>query len=275
MEMVALNYQWTTTALYSIVLILSMNMSISSESFLLSHHDDICEVNTNECARLFKELEDALLQDEANMFQMKRAFFFHSPTADPVLLRVIYNISYAKNITKAAKENKLHRCGYTPIENQYCSMEKGEMAGDNLENSVTKIQTKCDNKAENHNTFIPESLQNLTNELKQHNYTYGWTSTGVYTVFHPMVLYMMQAQAPFVALKIVHNYILQDQRSLEANTFLWDGSSSDLPTLRLNLHITNLTCIPNHDVFKTVLSEINTLVSIENSIITVKYDYIV
>ena len=96
-----------------------------------------------------------------------------------------------------------------------------------------------------------------------------------HAVFHPMVLYMMQAQTPFLALKFVHNYILQDQRSLEANTFLWNGSSSDLPTLRLNLRMTKVLCTSTQAVFEKVLNEINTLVSTYSNDTVVKYDYYV
>ena len=215
----ALNYQWA----WYYCLILPVNIFSTSESFLLSPND-ICEENVKECATLFNELQEALLKDDANKFQMRQAFF-HSPAANPVLLRVIYNVTVtAEKVIRA--------------ENQYT--EGGETASNDSEKSCSAI------------------------ELKQEGFTctYGWTSTGVYTVFHPMVLYMMQAQAPFVALKCVH-YLLQEQRSLEANTFLWDGSSSDLPTLYLNLCITNsnLSCISSPDIFKAVLTKINTLVS--------------
>ena len=215
-----LNCQWTTMAWYY-YFILSVSIFSSSEGFLLSSND-ICEKNVYECARLFSKLQDALLGDEANNFQMKQAFF-HSPTANPVLLRIIYNVTVT-------------------AENLYTVRE--ETTGNDSEKSCSAIAQQA-------------------RYTRTYMYVYGWTSTGVYTVFHPMVLYMMQAQAPFVALKCVH-YLLQEQRSLEANTFLWDGSSSDLPTLHLNLRITNsnLLYISSPDnIFETVLSKINTLVS--------------
>ena len=211
-----LNCQWTTMAWYY-YFILSVSIFSSSEGFLLSSND-ICEKNVYECARLFSKLQDALLGDEANKFQMRQAFF-HSPAANPVLLRVIYNVTVtAEKVIRA--------------ENQYTG--GGEAAGNDSGKSCSAI------------------------ELKQEGFThtYGWTSTGVYTVFHPMVLYMMQTQVTFVALKCVH-YLLQEQRSLAANTFLWDGNSSDLPTLHLNLNINN----SSQNIFETVLTKINTLVS--------------
>ena len=170
--------------------------------------DDPSEISTGTCAKILNDLESALLQDEGNLSRMRRAFF-HSPTADPVLLKVVYNISYAKNITLTA--------------NAVCSI----------------------------------STMNSTIELKQMNITYGWTSSGVFTVFHPTILNMMQAQTPFVVLRIVHKTL--NQRSPEADTFLWDGSY-DLPTLHLNMHIASLTCVPSQDLFVSVLMDFNTLV---------------
>ena len=214
----ALNCQWA----WYYCLILSVNIFSTSESFLLSPND-ICEENVKECATLFNEFQKALLKDDdANKFQMRQAFF-HSPTANPVLLRVIYNVTVTAEKVIRAK-------------NQYT--EREETTGNDSEKSCSAIaQQACYTRT----------------------YVYGWTSTGVYTVFHPMVLYMMQAQATFVALKCVH-YLLQEQRSLEANTFLWDGSSSDLPTLHINLHLPYISFQDTH-VFETVLTKINTLVS--------------
>lgn len=73
------------------------------------------------------------------------------------------------------------------------------------------------------------------------------------------ILHKMQAQIPFTALRIIHSTL--DQRSPEADSFLWDGSY-ELPTLHLNMHITSLSCIPNQDLFKAVLMDFNTLVRI-------------
>ena len=179
--------------------------------------DDPVEVTTGACAKILKNLEKALLLDEGNLFRLRRAFF-HSPTADPVLLKVVYNITYAENITTAFAGN----------ETQLCST----------------------------------SAVNSSIEFQQQNVTLGWTSTGVYTVFHPTVLNMMQTQLPFSILRTVHK--LMHQRSPKADTFLWDGSY-DLPTLHLNMHIASLPCIPSQDLFQLVLMDFNTLVSVNDS----------
>ena len=255
-------FNWTSKAWYSIILILFVNILSTSRGFHL-FPDDPCEKTTDECIKLFKKFEKALLQDDTNMYQMRRAFF-HSPTADPVLLKVIYNVTCQKNITNAIADNTLHRCSHTPTKNRYNNiMENREMAHAKLENSDAKNQTNETRNKSEQSGSTSESLQNEQIDCKQRNYTYGWTSTGVYTVLHPMVLNMVQAQAPFVALRIVHLYILQDQRSPEADTFLWDGSY-DLPTLNLNLHITDLPCTPSQNILEYVLIDINTHVSIQH-----------
>ena len=177
--------------------------------------DDPVELTTGTCAKLLTNLEKALLQDEGNLFRLRRAFF-HSPTANPVLLKVVYNITYAENIITAFDKN----------ETQLCSM----------------------------------SAANSSIELQQQNVTLGWTSTGVYVVFHPTVLNMMQIQLPFSILRIVH--AIMHQQSPEADTFLWDGLY-DLPTLHINIHIASLPCIPSQDLFESVLMDFNTLVSVK------------
>jgi len=168
---------------------------------------------TGTCAQLSKDLERALLQDEGNMFRLRRAFYY-SPTAAPVLLKVVYNTTFGEKVTNWTTVEQ----GATP-----CSCE--------TTNSTTK--------------FV------------QRNITYGWTSSGVYTVFHPTVLAMMQAQFPIGLLRFYHT-ILQ-HRSPEADTFVWDPIN-EVPTLHLNMHITSLSCIPSQELFESVLTDFNTLV---------------
>ena len=174
--------------------------------------DDSVDLTTGICGLLSKDLERALVNDEGNLFRIRRAFF-HSPTVSLVLLKVIYNVTYAENFTMAiASDSEISAC----------------------------------------------SNLNSTIRLNQTSITLGWTSSGVYTIFHPAVLSVMQVQSPFALLRIIHRTLL-DQRSPEADTFLWDGSY-DLPTVHLNLHITTLTCLPSQEVFMSVLKDLNTMV---------------
>ena len=171
------------------------------------------ELATGTCAKIQTTLERALLRDPGNLSRMRRAFF-HSPTANLVLLKVVYNITYAENITEP---KDIQRCSSSSL-----------------------------------------ALENSTLELQQQNVTLGWTSTGVYVVFHPTVLSMMQTQLPFAILRIVH--AIMSQQNPEADTFLWDGLYN-LPTLHLNLHVASLPCVPSKDLFESVLMDFNTLVS--------------
>ena len=160
------------------------------------------ELNTDTCAQLSKDLEKALLQDKGNLFRMRRAFFY-SPTAAPVLLKVIYNVSFGENATS----------------------ESHISSGSNMD--ITK---PCKG--------------NATTKLRPMNISYGWTSSGVYTVFHPTVLHKMQAQIPFTALRIIHRTL--DQRSPEA-----DFSSGMAP---MNYQPFTSTCTSLH----CHVSQINT-----------------
>ena len=178
--------------------------------------DGPSEVTTILCNDILNDIERALLADESNLFRMRRAFF-HSPTASPVLIKVVYNLTFSNNLTIAADKNEISHCSSSQV--------------------------------------------NSTIDFRQQNITYGWTSSGVYTAFHPIVLNMMQAHTPFAVLRIIHKTL--DQRGPEADTFLWDGSY-DLPSLHLNTHFTSISCAPSKDLFHSVLKDFNTLVSMHD-----------
>ena len=194
----------------AISLILVLTASIVPGSCLTC--GDPADLTTGVCGQLSKDIERALLKDEGNLFRIRRAFI-HSPTASPVLLKVVYNVTYGENFTMAVASN------VPPCFSQHL---------------------------------------NSTIELNETNITLGWTSSGVYTLFHPAVLSVMQVQTPFAFLRIIHHTLI-DQRSPHADTFLWDGSY-DLPSLHLNLHIDFLTCLPPQEVFESLLMDLNTLV---------------
>ena len=172
-----------------------------------------CDDPAGEVARikLTKNLESILLH-EANLYELRRAFYY-SPTAAPVLIKVVYNITHRKSV----------------------AADSGEPCSDN-----------------------DSSRSNSTTEFESKNITYGLTLSGVYTLFHPLVLNAMQAQLPFAAMRVVH--LMLDGRSPEADTFLWDGSY-ELPQLHLNLNITSLDCVPSQTLLESALKDINTLVS--------------
>lgn len=169
------------------------------------------------CYKLFQGLEDALYEDKGNTYRLRKAFFY-APNARPVLMKVIYNVTFAANITSM-------------IDSDYC---------DNASSARIKLSP-------NETTVI-----------------YGWTSNGIFTVVHPLVVNFMQMQLPFVLLRIFY-YVLDSERGPEAQTFLWDGTY-ELPTLQINLPITTLPCIPNKDTFTSALKDFNSLVSPYNNI---------
>lgn len=196
-----------STSAWSVVVMLTVVFFHSGGHCLTC--DDPMELTTGVCGKLSKDFERALLEDEGNLFRIRR-LFFHSPTASPVLIKVVYNITFGLNFTA-----------------KHCS---GEI------------------------------LNSTISDFKQKNITLGWTSSGVYAWFHPTVLSVMQVQSPFAFLRIIH-LTLPEQRSLEAESFLWDGSY-DLPTLYLNLHVTSLMCVPSEEMLESVIEDLNTLVKL-------------
>ena len=53
----------------------------------------------------FESLQNALIQDNTNLYRSRKAFFY-APSADPTLLKVKYSITFAENIS----ENVLPHC---------------------------------------------------------------------------------------------------------------------------------------------------------------------
>ena len=70
-----------------------------SEASKLSTCDIASELTTGTCAQFSKDLEKAVLNDDGNLYQLRRAFFY-SPTAAPVLLKVVYNVTFSEYVIK-------------------------------------------------------------------------------------------------------------------------------------------------------------------------------
>ena len=199
-----------TTLIVGLLFLLSS--SAPQGHALCDNSKDVATANA--CYKLDEQLQYALLQDQGNLHRLRKAFFY-APNARPVLLRVIYNVTYAENATLQAA---------------YCTNDTS--TGNEL-------------------------------SIKDTNITLGWTSTGVFTVFHPLTINFMQIQVLFVLMTVfyhVFNAINPEGSGPEAATFLWNGGY-DLPTLHLNLHFTNLTCIPSEDLFNSAINDFNSLVS--------------
>ena len=71
------------------------------------------------CYEILQSLQGALIQDKGNLHRLRRAFFY-APNADPVLLKVKYNISFAENISEEVLP--------------YCTSEENSIALNQLEN---------------------------------------------------------------------------------------------------------------------------------------------
>ena len=182
--------------------------------------DDSDEQIADVCYKLFHQIEEALVQDKGNEYRLRKAFFY-APNANPVLIKVIYNVSYAENIAEDAQ-----------LQPNYCTRDT------NANNTVISV---------NKTTLV-----------------LGWTSSGVFTVFHPLTINFMQIQIPFVLMRAIHNIfklIHPSENGPEAESFLWDGSY-ELPTLHINLHFNTSTCLPSLELFNSVLNDFNSLVSL-------------
>ena len=191
---------------------------------LISHGLSICDdskrVAADVCYKLYDQIDNTLLEDKGNFYNLRRAFFY-SPNANPVLLRVIYNVSFAENVTELARR-----------EPNYCTRTSGMEENDTITLNDTQL-------------------------------VLGWTSSGVFTVFHPLTINFMQIQLPFVLMRIMFGIFSKldpTNSGPEASTFLWDGSY-ELPTLRFNLHFSSLPCIPSDELFNSALMDFNSLVS--------------
>ena len=112
--------------------------------------------------------------------------------------------------------------------------------------------------------YTSDANENNTIPVNKTRLVFGWTSSGVFTVFHPLTINFMQIQIPFMLLRILFTiFEAIDPRinGPEDETLLWDGSY-ELPTLNINLHFTSLTCLPSMELFNSILSDFNSLVSL-------------
>ena len=181
--------------------------------------DDSDEVLADVCYKIYEQIEDALLADKGNDYRLQKAFFY-APYANPVLMKVVYNVSYSENVT-----------------------------GDAMPPSYCVSNTTAD---------TDELMLNQTRIIL------GWTSSGVYTLLHPLTINFMQMQLPFAMMRImfiIFRISNPNNNGPEAEALLWDGGY-DLPTLYINLHFTYLPCIPSEQLFHSVLSDFNQLVHI-------------
>lgn len=208
----------------NLVTLLVFSVTLIDQSSCLCDDYNATDTRANQCYELIRSMEDSLLQDKGNILRLQNAFFY-SPTANPVLLKVDYIVTFNEVFTM---------------------WTSGESPGIN----ASSESMYC-NQPDPHNTTIIDLNETLISR--------GWTSSGVYTLFHPGVLNLMQLQLPYILLNLIQSSTVQSTDGPEADSFLWDGSF-ELPTLRLNLHISHLNCLPSQDLFNAVLDKITSQV---------------
>jgi predicted amidophosphoribosyltransferase len=88
-----------------ILLIVATTSSLFAKGSCLACNDPF-DSSSGTCAQLSKDLdpERALVQDEGNLFRL-RSIFRQSPTAAPILLKVLYNVTFADDIIFLVLQN--------------------------------------------------------------------------------------------------------------------------------------------------------------------------
>ncbi len=98
--------------------------------------------------------------------------------------------------------------------------------------------------------------ETLFNTTGTQNINYGWSSTSVYTVFHPALLNRMQIQLSIAMIKWIVSTV---ESSGSTRAFLWDGVGS-LQSLSLDVSVPNFFCTPSEEQVDNVLTKVNTKV---------------
>lgn len=103
---------YTIMSSFCFLLIVAIGLFAKGSCLVCNDPNDL---SRGTCAQLSKDLERALVQDEGNLFSLRR-IFRHSPTAAPVLLKVLYNVTFAENFTDAVVAEEVPNC-YSPTLN--------------------------------------------------------------------------------------------------------------------------------------------------------------
>ena len=88
-----------TTLIVGLLFLLSSSALALQGYALCDNSEDVATADA--CYQLDEQLQYALLQDKGNLHRLRKAFFY-APNAHPVLLRVIYNVTYAENASLQA-----------------------------------------------------------------------------------------------------------------------------------------------------------------------------
>ena len=180
----------------------------------------VCERPTTKevldtCFDLHSAYKSALIKVPSNMYTLRRSFFY-SPNADPVLLKVNYNITYDTNLT-------------------------------------LEELTQCPQNDKEIDDYITNTSQTT--------HTFGWTSSGVYKTVHPFLLTIIQFQFPFALLRALKSTVFRDRvQDPYWDVLLWN-SGEDLSSMRLDLEVEALPCVPTEGQIDATLHHITEQVS--------------
>ena len=100
----------------------------------------------------------------------------------------------------------------------------------------------------------------LFNTSETQNLNYGWTTSVIYTYYHPAELNRLQPQLVFRFLKTLEVDPV-DNGNPEATAFTWDGKGP-ITTAQLSLYIPSLPCSPSYKGVYDTLWDITSLVSV-------------
>ena len=111
---------------------------------------------------------------------------------------------------------------------------------------------------------IGDYFTDIINTTTTNEIEYAWSSSGMYTVIHPLALNLLQLQMPFVLLRAIRYFAYSSyDHDEELDTFLWDGSQSyELPSITLKIMVNSLECLPSNDTFQDIFRELTAMVSI-------------
>ncbi len=96
----------------------------------------------------------------------------------------------------------------------------------------------------------------LFNSTVTQDITFGWSSTALYTQFHPALLIHMQIQLSVAMIEWIVSGV---GSSGSTRAFLWDGVRS-LQSLTLDVSVASFFCTPSEQQVYDTLREINSLV---------------
>ena len=173
--------------------------------------------NAQTCERLFRTFEHALLSNGGNLFKLRK-LFYPSTKTPPQLANITYHLQF----TTA-------NGGSTELPDS-----SGELP-----------RCLCLGAATNRTLLNTSGIVTLR---------YGWTTIGIYTFIHPVLLSQLQVQLPFAVMRLASHHNAP---------FLWNGHNQ-LPSASIHLTVSNenLTCHPGDSEVDGALRTLTSYVSI-------------